>query len=337
MKLQFKRIISKIYSSSPYPEIFIRKIYWYPFFHKILVNLNMQIKKKYRKKMNKSANIKGLNSKLLVEGLKSLNIKNGDILLVHSSMDGLQGTSLQPNDVLQNLREIVGEEGTIVMPCFQKFKKSETSNSSVSENESSDDVLEYRYRDYICWTGLLNSIFLMQPYTIRSYFPNNSLAAQGPHAKAMMEHNLEGDLPHGKNSAWEYCVNKHAKVLFLGLKADHCFTLIHTVEDILDEQWPVKNWYKKQKYKIIDGDKERIITIRQRKLEWAKYLTEKYGTNEIRKAGLLNTYEFGGVTVEYIDDVNVFFNYLKDKVLYHNDLVFFKVPSKFLKKIEVKK
>ena len=326
MKLQLKRIIYKIYSSSPYPEIFIRNIYWHPLFHKILANLNMQIEKKYRKKINISDNMKEFNAKRLVDGLKSLNIKNGDILLVHSSIDGLQSTSMQPNDVLQILRQMVGEEGTIVMPCFQKFKKSVRPDSSVSENESSDDVIEYRYRDFICWTGLLNSIFLMQPDTIRSYFPNNSLAAQGSHAKAMMEHNLEGDLPHGKNSAWEYCVNNHAKVLFLGLKADHCFTLIHTVEDILDDQWPVKNWYKKQKYKIIDGDKERIITIRQRKLEWAKYLTEKYGTNEIRKAGLLNTYEFGGVTVEYIDDVNVFFNYLKDKVLQYNDLVFYIVP-----------
>ena len=330
MKLQLKRIIYKIYSSSPYPEIFIRNIYWHPLFHKILANLNMQIKKKYRKKINISDNMKEFNAKRLVDGLKSLNIKNGDILLVHSSMDGLQSTSMQPNDVLQILRQMVGEEGTIVMPCFHKFKKSVRPDSSVSENKSSDDVLEYRYRDFICWTGLLNSIFLMQPDTIRSYFPNNSLAAQGPHAKAMMDHNLKGDLPHGKNSAWEYCVNNHAKVLFLGLKADHCFTMIHTVEDILDDQWPVKDWYKKQKYKIIDGADEQLITIRERKLDWAKYLTEKYGTNEIRKAGLLSTYEFGGVTVEYIDDANVLFNYLREKTL-SNGSLFFKIPHKYFK------
>lgn len=319
-----KKMFQKIYISTPFFELIARNCY-YKYKH-------LKIFKAFKKIINRnpilniSLDEKNKNKRLLIDGLKSLNIKNGDILLVHSSMDGLQSTSMQPNDVLQILRQMVGEEGTIVMPCFHKFKKSVRPDSSVSENKSSDDVLEYRYRDFICWTGLLNSIFLMQPDTIRSYFPNNSLAAQGPHAKAMMEHNLEGDLPHGKNSAWEYCVNKHAKVLFLGLKADHCFTLIHTVEDILDDQWPVKNWYKKQKYKIIDGAQEKLITIRERKLGWAKYSTEKYGTNEIRKAGILNTYEFGGVTVEYIDDAKVFFEFIKKSVL-KKKLLFYKVPG----------
>lgn len=328
-----KKMLLKFYSFSPYPELLIRRIYWHPILHKMLSNYKKRFRKSNRQKpILPDIREQKINTKLLAEGLQSLKINNGDILLVHSSMDGLKNTGLSPTKVISILRDIVGIDGTIVMPAFQKFECPCPEGKLIEHKENfSDEVFVYNYRGVACWTGMLNSIFLMQPDTLRSYFPNNSLAAQGPHAKPMMENNLKGDLPHGRFSAWKYCVEHHAKVLFLGLKADHCFTLIHTVEDILDDEWPVNDWYKKQKYKIIDGVEETNIIVRERRLKWARYITEKYGTNQIRKAGLLKTHMFGGVTVEYIDDAYKFFEYLKNETI-QNGPLFYKILNKYLKR-----
>lgn len=49
---------------------------------------------------------------------RSLNIKKGDILLVHSGMDGLESLGVDSTDIITFLKEIVGDSGTLVFPVY---------------------------------------------------------------------------------------------------------------------------------------------------------------------------------------------------------------------------
>lgn len=53
----------------------------------------------------------------LLHDLKALGVKEGDAVLVHSSMKAL-GTKLTPEEVIDALQESVGEKGTLLMPAL---------------------------------------------------------------------------------------------------------------------------------------------------------------------------------------------------------------------------
>ena len=61
--------------------------------------------------------------------------------------------------------------------------------------------------------------------------------------------NLNIDLAHGVGSAWHFCAENNAKILLLGTKASKSLTMVHVAEDILDDRWPIKDWYG---YKIFN-------------------------------------------------------------------------------------
>ncbi len=56
----------------------------------------------------------------LRQDLSVLGVKEGDAVLVHSSMKAL-GTKLSPEEVIDVLQEAVGESGTLLMPADRKI------------------------------------------------------------------------------------------------------------------------------------------------------------------------------------------------------------------------
>ena len=54
----------------------------------------------------------------IFEWIDSLGIKKGDILIVHSSMEGLRKAAPDPKRIIDYLLQLVGEEGTLVIPTF---------------------------------------------------------------------------------------------------------------------------------------------------------------------------------------------------------------------------
>lgn len=328
-------LINQIMKCSPYPELLVRKLYWSPLLHNRIVALQKYWRSSSASASTSSEINEGQISEVMNRICECAGISEGDLLLVHSSMEGMGVRSLDGLDaVFDGLKRMVGKSGTIAMPAFPKYKYpcsiEEIITREYTDDDFTDITLTYDYLKKNCWTGALNKYFLFQPNVIRSKFPNNPLAACGPLAEAMMEHNLDNDLPHGQCSSWEFCIKHHAKILFLGLTADHCCTVVHTVEDLLDADWPVTGWYKKQKYRIIDSNSSREIVIRERKMLWARYAAGKYSIEKLRRLGLLHTYQVAGITIEVIDDAYELFQYLK-KCVMQNKPFYFCVPKKYLR------
>lgn len=188
-------------------------------------------------------------------------IRKGDILLVHSSMDGLAKTGASPQEVIDFLLDLLGENGTLVFASYPKCKP-------YPEDE---DVLYYDPKRTPSWTGMLPNVFCRYEGVVRSAFPYNSLAAKGKYAEAMMENNLLDDTSQAEHSAWQFCVEHHAKILYLGVSAALSCTMMNYPEDAMGDKWYVKDWYDIQRYAIKQGQDIIFKTIRERKSEWYRF------------------------------------------------------------------
>lgn len=254
------------------------------------------------------------------EYIKSLGIKKGDILIVHSSMEGMRRIDPKPEKVIDFLLELVGDEGTLVFPAFP------ICNAKYDEGK----VATYDPKRTLCWTGMLPNCFLKYPQVVRSFFPYNSLAAKGKCSDEMMKNNLESNTPHGKNSAWEYCVNNHAKILYLGIKVAECNTILHAAEDILGEKWPIDNWYQQQTYKIKTGEGIIDKTIKVADSSWIKYSACHHYTAHLRKLKYIREDIVCGINIGFAEDSKEMVEYVINEAA--NNRIRYNIPKRYWKK-----
>lgn len=306
----------KILGFTPWSELLIRRMYYSK---NIYLKKIMEIcKQKFQNEVNDKASKPDQESReRVIEYLGKLEINRGDIVIVHSSIDNLASVGIDAMWTLNYLRERVGNEGTLVLPAFPLYNE---------KNRIDEGSYLYNPKKTISATGLITNVFLRMPGVIRSRFPWNTLAAQGPLAEKMMDKNMETDLAHGKNSAWEFCMKHHAKILFLGVRASHSTTMVHVAEDILDDIWPIMNWYENKIFYVVDGDNREKKTIRIRKKEWAKYNASWYRSVCLAKEGILTEKNIKGINIGYIADSKVLVDYIVKQTLMHKS--FFVVPKK---------
>lgn len=310
-------MIKRLFAVCPAAEVLVRRMYKSGNGTSRLRRWFLQWYRKEGKKTDVSLSISQLEDRL-----RSLGIKAGDILIVHSSMEGLRSVSASPRQIIQVLLECLGPEGTLVMPAFPYYKKNGT--------EENPGILTYDPKQTLAWTGILPNVFLTVNGTCRSRYPNNSLAANGRYAQEMFARELEEKHSHGECSAWNFCAKHHAKVLFLGVKPNHALSEIHLGEDLLGDEWPIKDWYDKQKYRVREGDtwldKECLV----RRSFWTRYLTEEYCVRKLKKAGLLT--EMDSLCRGFISDLHGFREWLLNENRKGN-LIFYRIPRKYWKQV----
>lgn len=245
-----------------------------------------------------------------IKAIEKLPINKGDILLVHSSTDQLTRMGISPIWMIEYLITRIGNEGTLVIPAFPMYP------------QKNAECLCYDVKKTPCWTGMLPNIFLRLPGVIRSEFPYNTLAAKGPKASSLMENNLIDHLSFGENSAWAKCINNHAKVLFLGTPAFHTTTISHIPEDLLGENWPIKEFHREQRFLIKNGDTDKKYTAFIRDERWSKLILSHYRTLLLKKKGLITEEYINGVCLGFIQDSKKVVDLLSDmalkgKTIYH--------------------
>lgn len=249
-------------------------------------------------------------------------VGENNIILIHSSMDGLNEMGISPKELLQFLLSLCNKGNTIVLPVYP------ISNLK----QQGKKMLKYNVQKTPCWTGVLPNLFLKIPGVLRSSFPYNTLAAYGPLAKKIIENNHLAKYVYGKNSAWKYCVDNHAKILFIGVSSLKANTIAaHMVPDILEEQWPVENWYINSKYQVNNNDDIFEMDIKIQDVDrWAKYSTQYALEKELREKNFLYKDFDLKCTFEYIKDANLMVNHLINLAL--EGKLMFRIPKKYLRK-----
>ncbi len=287
-----------------------------------------EIKKRLKRKMIKNrqaskAQIK-IDKNCFLELLRKIGIRSGDLVMVHSDLGGLRNIDLSPKEIINCLLESVGEKGTIVFPVFQYAGKRNM------KKINGEQVFPFNKNHIIPWTGILPYEFLSFDGIEISDFPLNTLAAKGDCAKEMMVDNMKSDLPHGMKSSWYYCLNHNAKILFLGLKAKDACTVMHCAEDMMDDTWPVNNWWDTITCKIDNMGTSKKFYARLRAGKWARCVGSYHLEKVLRDIGVLKRTN-NGILIECIDNPKKFVDFLileakKGKFLY-------KIEKKDLKKV----
>lgn len=289
--MDISKVYTKIALSNPQAEVFLRTLYW----------KNYKLLNRFRPQRNiKPQNVQKISFDRIIEYLKSKNVGNGTLLVVHSSYGALKGTGLSPDEIIDRLLSLIGPDGTLAMPVIRKFAEEPAVEDELKVNMD-DVVCIYDVQNTKIITGALPVCLHHRLDSITSRFPLNPMCALGPLAQEMMADNINGNSPHDIHSSWKYCHDHHAVILGLGVDLAHYLTMLHVAEEAYPG-WPVKNWFRKRNFIIKDGDWECQKTVMERKPKWGMlHLADKRYTKDFKDEGILDEEVVESTVVGLID------------------------------------
>ncbi len=256
-------------------------------------------RKKY--KFLKLINQKSFDKNELKQKLEELGLKKNDTVIVHSSWRAFIGFEGAPEDVINVICEIIGENGTILMPAF-------------SENKD-----EFYYDDPSC-AGVLSEVFRKKYNVIRSLDTNFSMIGIGKKAEELLLSHIDSIYYFDEKSPYYKAIKNNAKILLLGLgKRPHKITLFHCITyELRNTMKCYKEVYTlKRSVKIFDKNKkvhEKSITDRKpifqnNKKKFKKLFKYCINKNNYSRINFLDIYLFESQNVyilgkEYIQKQN---------------------------------
>ena len=244
--------------------------------------------------------------------MRGRGIRNGQILIVHSSYDLLEYSGLSPEEINSKLIDLVGTKGTLVMPAIRKYKEEGNLDEYLIKNLD-EIVCTYDVKKSKVTSGFLPFMLMQRSDCFISRFPLNPVVAVGRLARKMVENNLDGlnPSPHGPNSSWKFCVDNKAIVVGLGVDMPHFLTITHVNEECTKD-WPIDNWYRKRKFEITDKDFKTQKDVLERRPFWGTiYLAENKYRKDLIKNNILKIETIEGLRISIIESSKLI-NFLKD-------------------------
>lgn len=272
----------------------------------------------------KTVSVRNISVSEIVDGIKEMGVREGDIVLIHSSMGGLKSLNGSPAELIDGIMKVLGEEGTLAMAAFPHFKEKD-----YIEKEGVKYIL-YNVKKTGVSTGLLPMVFCKMQGVRRSCCPMNSVAAWGKLADEMLQNELQNDLVHGVGSAWHYLAEHHAKVLYLGLRIIDADTIVHVVEDVMDTEWPIEDWYERNAYIIKNGQQEKEVMLRVRRGFWHRFFVAHYSGRLIRKNQFALKKDIGRIHLELVKDVGEYVDFLKNEAC--SGRLLYRIPRRYWKR-----
>lgn len=156
--------------------------------------------------------MKAVTFKQIVNGLNKVGIDKDDHILVHSALSSFDKVQGGAKTVIEALLEVVGPQGTVVVPTF--------GGSGVFDPQKSGTTL-----------GAIPAMILKSPNAFRSRHPLASVAAIGPQAAWLIENHEKAATAHGEGTPYFKLAKIGGKILLLGVDQDRS-TFLHTVETI---------------------------------------------------------------------------------------------------------
>lgn len=168
----------------------------------------------------------------LVSNFKKLGVVKGDVLLVHSSYKSFGGVEGGPQTVINALKSILTEDGTLIVPTF---------NYDFCQGKS------YDVKTTPSKMGIITEIVRADPNSKRTLDPVFSFAILGKHRDYLT--NLENDHSFGANSVFEKLRELDAKIMIIGLAYNESVTFFHHIEETQRCDY---RYFKEFRGKIID-------------------------------------------------------------------------------------
>ena len=140
--------------------------------------------------------------KEIAEGLRSLGLQDGSIVMLHSSFLSLGKVQNGPGEVIKAFLDVIGKKGTLLVPAFGQL-------------------------------GVLVEEVKHLPGAIISTCPVGAVAAYGPAAKALCQDHWKAETAHGKNTPYTRLAEKGGFICLLGVDQDRN-TSLHSIEALLE-------------------------------------------------------------------------------------------------------
>ena len=158
-----------------------------------------------------------------------------DILMVHSSFDGMIPMYTgNLNKLLNMLISYCKEKDiTLAMPTFFLG-----SNFQAKEYYESGNHI-FNVRKTASQIGLLTELFRITKGVKRSIHPTHSVCALGPLADQLTRNHHLSDATFGEETPFGEMIKYKTIILGIGTKSHHSLTQIHSVEDIMKENYPI--------------------------------------------------------------------------------------------------
>jgi aminoglycoside 3-N-acetyltransferase len=151
----------------------------------------------------------------MVYSLRLMDIKEGDIVLVHSSLSSIGYVDGGAEAVIDALLEAVGSEGTIIMSTLTGWFEPFDSKASPSA------------------VGKISEKFRQREAARRSLHPVHSVAAIGKHAEYITSGHESCETGCGEGSPYYKLLELGGKVMLLGVDMDRN-TIMHSLEEAVN-------------------------------------------------------------------------------------------------------
>ncbi|TNJ61999.1 AAC(3) family N-acetyltransferase [Paenibacillus hemerocallicola] len=158
------------------------------------------------------------NKRDMLASLELMDIRQGDIVLVHSSLTSIGYVEGGAGAVVDALLEAVGPEGTIVMSTLTGW------------SEPFDEALTPSA------VGKISETFRQRVDARRSLHPVHSVAAVGKHAEWITSGHERCDTGCGPETPYFKIKDMGGKVMLLGVDMDRN-TIMHALEEAIDARY----------------------------------------------------------------------------------------------------
>ncbi|HHW49297.1 MAG TPA: AAC(3) family N-acetyltransferase [Clostridiaceae bacterium] len=214
--------------------------------------------------------------------LELMDIKKGDVLLVHSALTSIGFVEGGADTVIDAFLEAVGEEGTIVMSTltgwFSPFDPVSTPSA----------------------VGLISEKFRLRPNAMRSLHPVHSVAAIGKHAHFITKDHDKCETGCGEGTPYLKIRDLNGKIVLLGVDMDRN-TMMHSMEEAIDAVYLRTLDIPAPTY--IDGYKDKTFTLKKFPPGHRDFLRI---TPYLRRKEALMEGKIGNAVVKVIDAVKLF-------------------------------
>ena len=147
--------------------------------------------------------------------LRLMGIREGDVLLVHSSLTSIGYVQGGAEAVIDALLDAVGKSGTVVMSTLTGW--SEPFDAATSPSA----------------VGKISEVFRGRPDALRSLHPVHSVAAIGRQAAYITSSHVHCETGCGKGTPYLKMLELGGKVMLLGVDMDRN-TIMHSLEEEID-------------------------------------------------------------------------------------------------------
>jgi aminoglycoside 3-N-acetyltransferase len=172
-----------------------------------------------------------INTSRLAEDLYHLGLREGDVVMMHSSLSALGPVEGGPETVVDALLEAVGSAGTLIVPAFRDSVWGDSADFSITDCECPCD-------QRLCpsqqpgFQGVIAETVRRRPGSLRSCHPTHSWAALGPAAEELLRGHKDCPTTCGQGCPFEPLVEMDGKVLALGVQVN-TITQWHYYEEVL--------------------------------------------------------------------------------------------------------